>query len=136
VPQRRVARDSKEPLTNVYVKVYSERHEVADTPLSPVLAYLGATQARDQAMPGVQAHELEQAEGDKVRASLLIQSRRTQLVLQPDSDHDKAVIGVLSKLPNSHRIDFYETRVGWSNFRGQNDVPHDDLAIVFDTDAK
>lgn len=61
---------------------------------------------------------------------LVIKEGRTQLVLQPESDHDKEVLKVLEKLPNTHRIDFYDTAGDYSRFSSGSS--HDDLAIVFD----
>jgi hypothetical protein len=65
-----------------------------------------------------------------MNTSIVIKENRTQLVLQPESDHDKAVLEILEKLPNTSRLDFYDTQGGYTRFSTSGH--QDDLAIVFD----
>lgn len=75
-----------------------------------------------------------------MKTIILIESGRTQLVLQPESPHDNSVLTLLEKLPNAHRVEFYQTQGGWTARRpiygdsafGQPSK-QEDLLIVFDT---
>jgi len=74
-----------------------------------------------------------------VKTLIVIEDHRTQLVLQPESEHDQAALSILEKLPNTHRVEFYQTQGGWTTRRaiygdpmyGQPDK-QPDLVIVFD----
>jgi hypothetical protein len=59
---------------------------------------------------------------------ILIEKNRTQLVLQPETDHDKDVLKILEKLPNTHRAEFYGCQGGWTRHASGST----DLMIVFD----
>lgn len=72
-----------------------------------------------------------------MQTTILIKEGRTQLVLHPESAHDKSVLDVLSKMPNTHRTNLYDRQGGYTAFteygtaygeHGQNE----DLMIVFD----
>lgn len=63
-----------------------------------------------------------------MKTTILIKEDRVQLVLEYETDHEKEVLKVLEKLPNTHRADFIDCRTGYTWDRG-----HDkDLVIVFD----
>lgn len=64
---------------------------------------------------------------------IMIERGRTQLVLQPENDHDKEVIKLLEKLPGTHRDNFYRCQGGWTRHVSSMDPDSDkDLVIVFD----
>lgn len=65
-----------------------------------------------------------------MNTSIVIKENRTQLVLEPESEHDKNVLKVLEKLPNTHRLDFYDTKGGYTRF--SNGGHKEDLSIVFE----
>ena len=75
-----------------------------------------------------------------MKTTILIKEHRTQLVLHPENEHDKSVLVVLEKLPNTHRWDLYDREGGFTMFAPQN---HDnsgkavgkDLMIVFDEET-
>lgn len=70
-----------------------------------------------------------------MKTIILIEDGRTQLVLSPESDHDKSVIGILKTLPNARECEFYQTRGGWTTGRDIDNpygIRQQDLAIVFD----
>lgn len=69
------------------------------------------------------------AQADYMNTSIVIKENRRQLVLSPETDHDKEVIKILSDLPNSYRTEFYDTQGGWSRMSSGDK----DLVIVFDT---
>ena len=64
-----------------------------------------------------------------MKTIILVEEGRTQLVLQPENDHDKEVAKVLEKLPNTHRSHFYQCQGGYTT-----SYPRDkeDVIIVFD----
>lgn len=63
-----------------------------------------------------------------MKTTILIKERRVQLILEPETDHDKEVLKILEKLPNTHRTYFYDCEGGWTR-TNNNDR---DLIIVFD----
>lgn len=63
-----------------------------------------------------------------MKTIILIKEDRTQLVLQPEGEHDKSVLEMLAGLPNTHRSEFYDCQGGWT--RGS--TGESDLIIVFD----
>lgn len=65
-----------------------------------------------------------------MKTIILIKENRTQLILQPENEHDKEVLKLLSKMPNTHRDTFYDCEGGWTR-RGAG---KEDLIIVFDQD--
>ena len=75
-----------------------------------------------------------------MNTTILIREGRTQLVLHPESEHDKDVIDVLTKLPNTHRTNLYDRAGGYTAFSeyqndfayGGNNSSNKDLMIVFD----
>lgn len=72
-----------------------------------------------------------------MKTTLLIKEGRTQIVLHPESEHDKSVLDVLEKLPNTHRTDLYDRQGGYTMFNAQNyqsggEATGKDLMIVFD----
>jgi len=64
-----------------------------------------------------------------MKTTILIKENRTQLVLEPENDHDKDVLKILKKLPNTHMDNFYDCEGGWT----RNSRDETDLVIVFDT---
>ncbi len=62
-----------------------------------------------------------------MKTTILIKENRTQLVLHPDSDHDKAVLDILEKMPNTHRCNLYDRQGGFTMF--------DDIAINYSRTA-
>jgi hypothetical protein len=78
-----------------------------------------------------------------MRTIILIEEARVQLVLQPENKHDKSVLDVLEKMPQTHRVTFYQTQGGWTARRpiysdsmyGKADNG-EDLLIVFDEPPK
>lgn len=78
-----------------------------------------------------------------MQTTILIKEGRVQLVLHPESDHDKEVIKILEKMPNTHRDNFYDCEGGWTRhnrgyYGGGYDSPdrNPDLMIVFDDNKK
>jgi len=76
-----------------------------------------------------------------MKTTILIKENRTQLVLHPESTHDKAVLDILEKMPNTTRCSLYDRQAGITrfdapnhNFRGE--TIGDDLMIVFDEPEK
>jgi len=72
-----------------------------------------------------------------MKTTILIKEGRTQLVLHPDSEHDKSVLDTLEKLPNTHRTNLYDRQGGYTAFSeyGTSYGSHSqnkDLMIVFD----
>lgn len=72
-----------------------------------------------------------------MKTTILIKEGRTQLVLHPEGEHDKAVLDVLEKMPNTHRTNLYDRQGGWTAFSeyGSYYGSHDqnkDLMIIFD----
>jgi hypothetical protein len=70
-----------------------------------------------------------------MQTTILIQEGRTQLVLKPESEHEKEVLNVLRKMPNTHSDNFYDCEGGWTRRSGigMYDTEKDkDLVIVFD----
>ena len=63
-----------------------------------------------------------------MKTTILIKENRTQLVLEAESEHDKKVLDILEKLPNTYRSQFYDCQGGWT--RQSSDK--EDLIIVFD----
>lgn len=73
-----------------------------------------------------------------MRTTILIKENRTQLVLHPDNDHDKAVLDILEKMPNTHRTNLYDRQGGYTMFTEYGDAygrnsSNKDLMIVFDS---
>ena len=74
-----------------------------------------------------------------MKTTILIKENRTQLVLHPESNHDKNVLDLLADLPNTHKVDLYDRQGGFTKFDAtRNDTFGDgkpigtDLMIVFD----
>lgn len=74
-----------------------------------------------------------------MKTTILIKENRTQLVLHPESEHDKSVLDILEKMPNTHRCDLYDRRGGFTMFSprsvdmyGSGEEQGMDLMIVFD----
>jgi hypothetical protein len=74
-----------------------------------------------------------------VKTLIVIEENRTQLVLQPESKHDESVLTTLEMLPNTHRVEFYQTQGGWTARRPVygpsmygEPKKQADLVIVFD----
>lgn len=68
-----------------------------------------------------------------MKTTILIKESRTQLVLHPESEHDKSVLDILEKMPNTHRFDLYDRQGGFTRFGPQyTDNSGTDLMIVFD----
>lgn len=73
-----------------------------------------------------------------MKTTILIKENRTQLVLHPESEHDKSVLDILEKMPNTHRYDLYDREGGFTMFapsRFDSFEQHNigkDLMIVFD----
>jgi len=67
-----------------------------------------------------------------MKTTILIKENRTQLVLEPENDHDKEVLKILAKMPNTHADNFYDCEGGWT----RRDNGNTDLVIVFDTTKK
>ena len=74
-----------------------------------------------------------------MKTTILIKENRTQLVLHPESEHDKATLDILQELPNTHRCDLYDRQGGFTMFApyrtntfGNNAEVGEDLMIVFD----
>lgn len=72
-----------------------------------------------------------------MKTTILIKENRTQLVLHPESEHDKSVLDILEKMPNTHRRNLYDRQGGFTMF--SPDYPDtygktvgEDLMIVFD----
>lgn len=72
-----------------------------------------------------------------MKTIILIEDNRTQLVLKADTEHDKEVLNLLEKLPNTHRCEFWDTQGGFTMGRmaygtvgGRSS--DEDLLIVFD----
>ena len=72
-----------------------------------------------------------------MKTVIITEADRIQLCLQPESEHDKSVLDVLEKLPNTYRTSLYKRQGGYTAF----DLPystttgkHDgkDLLIVFE----
>ena len=76
-----------------------------------------------------------------MKTTILIKESRTQLVLHPESDHDKSVLDILEDLPNTHRTNLYDRQGGYTMFSeyggayGEHDN-NKDLMIVFDNKLK
>jgi hypothetical protein len=64
----------------------------------------------------------------------MIEDGRTQLALQPEGEHDKAVLTILEKVGTCHarRAHFYQNQAGWTRWEQQGTC---DLILVFDTAA-
>ena len=78
-----------------------------------------------------------------MNTTILIKENRTQLVLHPESEHDKAVLDILEKMPNTHRTNLYDRNGGFTMFDeerydsfGGGKRLGKDLMIVFDTEPK
>ena len=69
-----------------------------------------------------------------MRTTILIKEKRTQLVLHADSQHDKDVLYILEKLPNTHRTNLYDRQGGFTMFDDGSYINKNgkDLMIVFD----
>ena len=76
-----------------------------------------------------------------MKTIILVEEKRTQLCLKPENEHDKSVLDVLEKLPNTHRTNLYARQGGYTAFEeygtafGQHGQ-HKDLLIVFDKPAQ
>lgn len=77
-----------------------------------------------------------------MKTIILIKDNRTQLVLQAETDHEKEVLDLLEKLPNTHRCEFYDTQGGFTRGYSSFTEPYGytrsrdkDLLIVFDKDT-
>jgi len=73
-----------------------------------------------------------------MKTTILISEGRTQLVLHPQSKHDKSVLNMLSQLPNTHRRSLYDRAGGFTMFDSpgrdfEGKELGTDLMIVFDT---
>lgn len=66
-----------------------------------------------------------------MKTTLITEEDRVQLCLHPENDHDDAVLGVLEKLPNTHRTHLYQRQGGYTAF-GAYKESGKDLLIVFD----
>ena len=72
-----------------------------------------------------------------MKCTILIKESRTQLVLHPESNHDKSVLDILENMPNTHRSNVYDRQGGYTMFTeygsayGKSDA-NKDLMIVFD----
>ncbi len=64
-----------------------------------------------------------------MRTTILIAENRTQLILKPENDHDKAVLTILEQLPSTYRDNFFNCRGGYIRHDGGDE----DLVIVFDS---
>lgn len=78
-----------------------------------------------------------------MKTTILIKENRTQLVLHPESDHDKSVLDILEKMPNTHRKNLYDRQGGFTMFApdtrdsyGSDKSIGEDLMIVFDKEAE
>jgi hypothetical protein len=65
-----------------------------------------------------------------MKTTILIKENRTQLILEHENDHEKEVLKILEKLPNTHRTQFYNTNGGYT--AGSRQYYDEDLLIVFD----
>jgi len=72
---------------------------------------------------------------------LLVEDGRTQVVLKPETPHEKAVCDTLETLPNTYRDEFYQCQGGYTRHNGPFSGPMDqvvsgyhdkDLVIVID----
>jgi hypothetical protein len=71
-----------------------------------------------------------------MKTTILIKENRTQLVLHPESEHDKSVLDVLANMPNTHRTNLYDRQGGFTMFTEYDyDSSNKDLMIVFDQPA-
>lgn len=74
-----------------------------------------------------------------MKTTIMIRENRTQLVLEPENDHDKSVLKLLEQMPNTHRCDFFDTEGGFSRGISANTMYNshvEDLIIVFDKAPK
>lgn len=77
-----------------------------------------------------------------MKTTILIKENRTQLVLHPEGDHDKAVLDILAEMPNTHRTNLYDRQGGYTMFseyqyQGEYDSSSNkDLMIVFDKETQ
>lgn len=71
-----------------------------------------------------------------METTILIKENRTQLVLHPENKHDRSVLDILEKMPNTHRTNLYDRQGGFTMFteHQQTDIGTD-LMIVFDQKA-
>jgi hypothetical protein len=74
-----------------------------------------------------------------MKTTILIKENRTQLVLHPESAHDKATLDILEKMPNTHRVNLYDRQGDFTMFDaprydsyGNQREIGKDLMIVFD----
>lgn len=79
-----------------------------------------------------------------MKTLIMVESGRTQLVLQPENEHDRAVLKLLEKLPHTHRDEFFHCQGGWTRHKHATLTMYDrdtddrrcDLVIVFDDPQK
>lgn len=72
-----------------------------------------------------------------MKTTILIKEDRTQLVLHPESKHDKSVLDILEKMPDTHRTNLYDRQGGFTMFTEyRNSDTGEDLMIVFDQPAE
>jgi hypothetical protein len=74
-----------------------------------------------------------------MKTTILIKENRTQLVLHPESKHDKHVLDILQELPNTHRADLCDRQGGYTMFDRPRETYGDrgkDLMIVFDAPSE
>lgn len=74
-----------------------------------------------------------------MKTTILIKENRTQLVLHPESEHDKSVLDILEEIPNTRRCNLYDRQGGFTMFSprsvdiyGSGKEQGNDLMIVFD----
>lgn len=69
-----------------------------------------------------------------MKTTILIKENRTQLVLHPESEHDKSVLDILGEMPNTHRTNLYDRQGGFTMF-SEDANNGKDLLIVFDQEV-
>lgn len=74
-----------------------------------------------------------------MKTSIIIKEGRVQLVLSPETKHEKEVLKVLEQLPQTYRVNFFDTRGGFvhcdiagDTLYGHEKSGYTDLLMVFD----
>lgn len=63
-----------------------------------------------------------------MRTTILIKENRTELILEYENNHEKAVLEMMKGLPNTYMATFFDCQGGWT----RGDTGQKDLIIVFD----
>jgi hypothetical protein len=74
-----------------------------------------------------------------MKTTILIKQDRVQLILEPETEHEKEVLKIMGQLPdglkaNFFRAQFYNCQAGYTS--GYGDTKDQDLIIVFDIPAE